>query len=277
MVYWRVDRWHWFTGVLAALLAVTPVAVLAQSSDLDQLKREIEALRKSDQEKQKKLDALEREVDRLRDQAGREGAKDDKDAALDRALEEAGGAAPVSEPAAAADLWSRRLGGGRIRLIDISLDVLTAAGTSTATDSEIRDLQGGAHDPDRRGFTLQQAELSFMGAVDPYLSGETHIIFTTGGVELEEAFLTTQSLPYGLQLEAGHFFTEYGLINPAHPHSWDWIDQPVINSRLFGGDGLRAPGARLGWLTPLPWFSELHVGVQNANEGETTVSFIGEE
>jgi hypothetical protein len=102
-------------------------------------------------------------------------------------------------------------------------------------------------------------------------------VFTTGGVELEEAFMTTQSLPYGLQLEAGHFFTEYGLINPLHPHAWDWIDQPVINSRLFAGDGLRAPGFRLGWLTPLPWFSELHFGMQNANEGETTASFIGEE
>ena len=46
---------------------------------------------------------------------------------------------------------------------------------------------------------------------------------------------------------------------------------------MFGGDGLRSPGARLAWLAPLPWFSELHVGVQNANEGETTPSFLGDE
>jgi hypothetical protein len=29
---------------------------------------------------------------------------------------------------------------------------------------------------------------------------------------------------------------------------------------------------RVGWLTPLPWFSQVHVGVQNAN-GETMPSF----
>jgi hypothetical protein len=93
---------------------------------------------------------------------------------------------------------------------------------------------------------------------------------------LEEAFLTTQALPYGLQLEAGQFFTEFGQINPQHPHQWHWQDQPVINTRLFGPDGLRQTGVRLGWLTPLPWFSELHVGVQNAN-GETAASFLAND
>jgi hypothetical protein len=150
-------------------------------------------------------------------------------------------------------------------LIDISMDVLTAAGTSTERDGEIENLQGGGHDPKRRGFTLQQAELSVSGAVDPYFTAEAHIVFIPEGVELEEAFFTTTSLPYGLQLEAGHFLTEFGLINPRHPHSWDWIDQPIINTRLMGGDGTRAPGFRLGWLTPLPWFSELHFGMQNAD------------
>ena len=35
-------------------------------------------------------------------------------------------------------------------------------------------------------------------------------------------------------------------------------------------------GARLGWLVPVPWFAELHAGVQNA-KGETMVSFLGNE
>lgn len=178
---------------------------------------------------------------------------------------------------ATSDLVARQVGPARLRLIDVSLDTLAAVGWSTADDGEISDLQGGAHDPRRRGFTLQQVELSLAGAVDPYLNGEAHIIYTTDGVELEEAFLTTQSLPWGLQVKAGHFFTEYGLLNPQHPHAWDWLDQPIINSRLFGGDGLRAPGLRLGWLTPLPWFSEVHLGAQNANEGETTASFLGDD
>ncbi len=177
---------------------------------------------------------------------------------------------------------SSQAGGGRLRLLDLSLDALVAAGTSTEDDESLQTLQGGGHDPRKRGFTVQNIELSLSGAVDPYFTGESHIVFFLDPlsgetkVELEEVFLTTTSLPYGLQLEAGHFFTEFGRLNPKHPHQWHWQDQSVINTRLFGPDGMRGPGFRLGWLMPLPWFSELHVGVQNAN-GETMASFLANE
>jgi hypothetical protein len=172
--------------------------------------------------------------------------------------------------------------GGRLRLIDTSFDALFAAGGSTESDSSLQSLQGGGHDPRKRGFTVQNTELSLSGAVDPYLTGEAHIVFFLDPVsgetevELEEVFMTTTSLPYGLQLEAGHFFTEFGRINPQHPHQWHWQDQPVVNTRLFGPDGMRGPGFRLAWLMPLSWFSELHVGMQNAN-GETMASFLASE
>ena len=177
---------------------------------------------------------------------------------------------------------SSSYGVGGLKLIDISLDALFSAGGSTEDDDALQSLQGGGHDPRKRGFTVQNIELSLAGAVDPYIRGESHIIFflnpLTGEtlVELEEVFMTTQSLPYGLQIEAGHFFTEFGRLNPRHPHQWHWQDQPVINTRLFGPDGMRGPGFRLGWLMPFPWFSELHFGVQNAN-GETMTSFLANE
>ena len=177
---------------------------------------------------------------------------------------------------------SKGIGGGNLRLIDISLDALLAGGASTEEDEILQNLQGGGHDPRKRGFTVQNVELSLSGAIDPYLTGESHIIYFLDPlsgetvVELEEAFLTTLSLPHRLQLEAGHFFTEFGRINLRHPHAWHWQDQPVINTRLFGPDGMRGPGFRLGWLLPLSWFSELHFGAQNAN-GETMVSFLANE
>jgi len=177
------------------------------------------------------------------------------------------------------DILSYQAGGTTLKLIDISLDALVAAGGSTVRDPELGTLQGGGHDPRKRGFTVQNVELSLMGAVDPYFTGEVHLIYFLDPIEgesqfeLEEAFLTTQRLPFGLQLEAGHFFTEFGRINPQHPHQWHWQDQPIINTRLFGADGMRGPGFRLGWLTPLPWFSEFHFGMQNAN-GETMASFL---
>jgi len=200
---------------------------------------------------------------------------------LAQALKEAGVEEGRQEPFYR-EAPTRPAGLGAQRLIDLSFVPSFFAGSSTERDESLQTLQGGGHDPHKRGFTLAQGEIGLSGAVDPYFRGQAYIVTFIDalsgetGVELEEAFLTSQSLPYRLQLEVGHFFTEFGQINPRHPHLWDWVDQPVINTRLFGGDGMRAPGFRLGWLLPTPEsvFSELQVGMQNAN-GETMTSFFG--
>jgi hypothetical protein len=271
----------------AVTVAVLCAAVSSHAGDesLDTLKRELDTMRGEMRRLEEMLRRQEETIRRLEARPAPTAAPPavaapadrpgDPAAALDRAVEAARAETPAAAPAPPA-LYSRPLGSiANLRLLDVSFDILFAAGTSTADDDELEVLQGGAHDPNRRGFTLQQGELSLAGAVDPYFTAETHIIFTDSVVELEEAFLTTTALPWGLQVEAGHFFTEYGRLNPLHPHAWHWIDQPVINSRLFGGDGLRNPGVRLGWLLPVPWFSELHLGAQNAS-GETALSFLGE-
>lgn len=267
----------------AALFAAAPRSAIAQTKEeFETLKRELEQLRKHDEEQRRKLEALERRLDELQKKpvaaepatappapvaAPAAAEKPSAEAALDQALEQAQTEAPTPR---STDIYSRRVGSAEIRLIDVSMDTLLAAGWSSATDPQIEQLEGGGHDPQQRGFTLQQAEVSFSGAVDPYLTGEAHISAFPDGIELEEAYMTTTSLPYDLQVQAGYFLTDFGIINPLHPHAWDWIDQPIVNTRMFGGDGLRSPGVRVGWLAPLPWYSEVDAGIQNANGGFTT-------
>lgn len=275
----NIARFFVWVLAVAALPAVGAAGQApAPSETIGELREELRRLRERDEENRRQLERLERQLERLESGAAVDPQPDaDRpDPAADVALEAvlADALREVPRPIRT-DLVATRIGGVDLRLIDVSLDVLTAVGTSTEGTASIQNLQGGAHDPLRRGFTLQQAELSLMGAVDPYLTAAAHIVFFPGGVELEEAFFQTTSLPFGLQLEGGYFLTEFGLINPTHPHAWDWLDQPIINSRLFGGDGTRSPGFRLGWLTPLPWFSELHYGMQNADGDGYTPSFIG--
>ena len=266
--------------------------VKALRSQVDRLQQTVEQLQHTilqmqkdstsrDQALEQKVEAQEAQVQAIqRQQVDRMAAQ--VDSPLDQALDELGVPDFEPEPDRRA-LWSQPLGGNtQLRLIDISADVLFFAGGSSERDAAISTLQGGGHDPKQRGFTLGQAEFSLSGAVDPYFTGEAHILTSvnpsTGetALELEEAFLTSSALPYGLQLEVGHFLTEFGLINPQHPHFWDWIDQPVVNSRMFGGDGMRQAGFRASWLPPTPWFSEFHFGMQNAG-GVTMASFLGGE
>ncbi len=162
--------------------------------------------------------------------------------------------------------------------MDIGLVGTFAVGGSTADDIEGGTELGG-HDPNQRGFTVQGVEANFYGAVDPYFRGNANISLgiDSGGdssLELEEAWLETVSLPFDLKLRAGQILTEYGRLNPTHPHTWDFVDTPLVNGRFLGPDGLRNPGAQLSWLAPTPFYTEMLLSVQNSH-GDTAASFRG--
>jgi hypothetical protein len=260
---------------LVLCLALVANAALAADADVERLEREIAELRAV-------VRALESRLETLAIGGTTHAAPPPSgDDALDRALREAEAAQADGAGDSRAMVPSAARGPASLRLIDISLDTITSAGGSSASDAELLFLQGGEHDPRQRGFSLNQVELGFKGAVDPYLTGEAYLVYFLDGegeshFELEEAFATTQALPYDLQLDFGHFFTRFGRMNPTHPHAWAFVDQPVILTRLFGGDGIRNPGMRLSWLAPTPWFAELSLGSQLAS-GETMVSFLAND
>ncbi|MEO8201812.1 MAG: hypothetical protein ABI679_14880, partial [Gemmatimonadota bacterium] len=150
-----------------------------------------------------------------------------------------------------------------------------------SSESDVPSLQRGDHDPQVRGFTVPNAEISLDGAVDPYFRAFANIVWKLDenaetGVELEEMFFLTTSLPWNLQLKAGQFFTEFGRQNPQHPHGWSFVDQPLVLNRMFGPDGLRSQGMRVSWLPPTSWYTEALVSVINS-AGGTTFSFRSDE
>lgn len=169
--------------------------------------------------------------------------------------------------------------GTQTKFIDLSINALLSIGGSTLDDESLGFLQAGGHDPNQSGFNLQSVEFSLTGAVDHYFSAETHILFGLNKdgesfLELEEAFFKTLSMPGGLELKGGLFLTQIGRTNPYHVHAWNWQDQPIINSRVLGADGMRGLGAQLSWLLPTSWYSQLYFSAQNAT-GATMISFAG--
>lgn len=243
----------WMVGLVASGLTVSAVSAL-EANEVEQLRKELREMRE-------RLQALEQKL----------GSIEQKPVAAVASIPET---APV-----AANNWKptdplRVSKGGAY--LDIGMVATFAAGTSTATDIE-GGTQLGGHDPNQRGFTVQGAELNLQGAVDPYFRGNANTVFQLGSggesrIELEEAWLETMSLPGNLQIRAGQYLTEFGRINTQHPHSWGFVDAPLVSGRLLGGDGVRNPGGRLSWLVPTPFYSELFFGIQNS-QGETAHSF----
>jgi TolA-binding protein len=160
--------------------------------------------------------------------------------------------------------------------MNISFDAMMAVGGSTASDPSAF-LQLGDHDPQKNGFSLRNAEIALDGAVDPYFKGFANIVLKLDNnnetsIELEEAYAQSTSLPANLQLKAGQFFANFGRQNPQHPHTWAFVDQPIILGRAFGPDGLRSIAAQLSWLVPTPFYTEAFLGIFDG-QGGTSFSF----
>ncbi len=122
----------------------------------------------------------------------------------------------------------------------------------------IGDFQGSYISKGNKNFNayLNETELSLQATVDPYARADFFLSFArdpvTGkyGVEVEEGYLTTLSLPAQLQLKVGKFREAVGRINPTHPHALPFIDLPNAYVNYFGEEGLNDEGASLSWLIP---------------------------
>lgn len=263
-----VRSWGPLVRAGLAMVAVTANCVTpVRAQNVEELRRELADMRARFEELQKKLEQQERRMDEIVP-CGPTASPTPSPAPSSPAL-----------PAAAPASWSPgqpiSIVSGPRGYLNVSFDALVDVGWST--QSEVTDLQRGDHDPVQRGFTLPSEELVFDGAVDPYFKGVASIVFKLDednetDVELEEAYLTTTSLPWNLQVKAGQFFSEFGRVNQQHPHAWDFVDQPLVIGRMFGPEGLRNPGARISWLVPTPFYSELLLAVQNS-QGGTAFSF----
>jgi hypothetical protein len=128
-----------------------------------------EAIKKQEQtikEQQKLIEELKSEMTRSKPSAQQEpnqskeavyrpGEEAPKTTTLGRVKE----ALLAKEGAPKKDILSYQAGGTTLRLVDVSLDGLIASGASTVRDDPLQVLQGGGHDPRKRGFTVQNVEL----------------------------------------------------------------------------------------------------------------------
>jgi hypothetical protein len=135
---------------------------------------------------------------------------------------------------------------------DVSAIVDFAAGYYSRDDSTVK----AGDDPGHTGFNVQEVELALQAVVDPYFRADVFLtIPNLGGLEVEEAFLTTTHLPWNFQLKAGIFRAGLGRQNAQHLHLQDFTRRPALNTYLLGVDGLRAPGLELNWLVPrIPFY-----------------------
>jgi hypothetical protein len=267
-----------------ALLAKAPAA----ESEVQQLKAQLQQLQadfdKTRREQERQIQELTKKLDALTSSPAPSTAipaktEDQKKLEQDLAAELAAPApttAAVSQPDAASSPTIPAAARAGSSYMNLSFGTLIDAGWSSVPEPSAQ-LELGDHDPIKRGFALRNAEIAIDGAVDPYFKGFANIVLKLDqnnetSIELEESYLESTGLPANLQLKAGQYFAAFGRQNPQHPHTWSFVDQPIILGRAFGPEGLRSIGAQVSWLAPTPFYTELFLSVLDG-QGSTAFSF----
>jgi hypothetical protein len=154
----------------------------------------------------------------------------------------------------------------------------TRSGISANPDiGVVADFRGSYISHGKKNFDayLDETEVSFQSVVDPYIRADFFVSFGRDpvtrkyGVEVEEGYLTTLSLPAKLQLKVGKFREAVGKINPVHPHALPFVDLPNAFVNYFGDGGLNDEGVSVSWLTPAKAFYQEFVFQATSGAGES--------
>ena len=120
------------------------------------------------------------------------------------------------------------------------------------------------------GFNLNYAELAISSTVDPYFDTFTIFHLHPDYLEIDEAFVRTRALPYGLKVKAGKFKSSFGRINSKHQHAWNFDSQPIVYESMFGPDAISDAGVQLQWVAPTDTY--IMAGIE-AMQGNNNMSF----
>jgi hypothetical protein len=272
-----------FLSWSSALCLSATLLQAEETNEVELLKKQLQSFESIVRQQQQQIDTLTKRLDEVTKTVTAAAPKTEEQKKLEEQLAAELGRSGVTNTATTAEIkppWSASqpitIARAGSAYMNISFDTLMDVGWSTASDPSAQ-LQLGDHDPQKRGFSLRNAEVALDGAVDPYFKGFANIVLkldndNTTQIELEEAYLQSTSLPANLQLKAGQFFAAFGRNNPQHPHAWAFVDAPIISTRAFGPDGLRNVGAQLSWLAPTPFYTELFLGIFDG-QGGTMHSF----
>jgi hypothetical protein len=122
----------------------------------------------------------------------------------------------------------------------------------------------------RDPLALDEAEIAFEAFIDPYAKGKFFFSVGPEEVELEEGYAQFVTLPWGLSAKAGKTKATFGKANTWHTHVRPWVDQPLMITRFFGGEGLNDVGVSVSKVidNPLGVFAEATGEVYSGNTGD---------
>lgn len=224
-------------GALVSALAPT---ASAQETPRTEAERRLEERVRSLEDRLAEMEKEKREAP-----AGGPAADDDLEALRAAAESEARGgeASPSGEP-------------GFIERAQSALNALNPRLTIFGDVLAPIELTGAGEEEADDRISLREAEIDLRAAIDPYASGVLIVAVEEEDpgayeVDIEEGYLTLDTLPWRLHLKLGRFLPDIGNVNRTHTHDLPWSIRPLANQDFIGGEeGWIENGIALSWLSP---------------------------
>ena len=271
-----------FRLMLAVVWAVVMLApAVARAQDAEALRRELDALKKQQEQYQKAIEALSQRLQKLEAQPAPATAQPSAPGAPIAQAPSApsGQMTPLSpidlaRPRQPFALYQQRGSGQLLFDMGVAGDFV-----GNLTQKNVEKASAGTFSGRENRFFPREVELSIFGQIDPYARAEVRIESgeeepgAETGVTLAEAFVTLLALPYGTQAKFGQMRNRFGWSNVIHEHDLPWVDRPDVYRVFFGEEGLAEKGMEATWVPDfLPFYLEVLGGVFNG-DNETAFGF----
>ncbi len=231
------------TCMVVTLITCSQNVFSAENTDLTSLKNEIAEMRKLYEQKimllEKKVSSLQSQQEELKKQE------------------------PATQVASAPATGQRRIASNDFNP-SIGAILQGQYNSFSQRESEFAGFavgEEGERPPE--GFTLDETEINLAASIDDKFRGSSTIaIVEEDGteIELEEAYIETIGLPYGISAKAGRFFASLGYLNEYHTHADDFTDRP-LPYRVFLNNQFNDDGIQTTWIAPLDLYTELGFGL----------------
>ena len=167
-------------------------------------------------------------------------------AQLEQRMLQLSAAAPQPIPVAARPQDAGSTGGQR------TLQALNPE-ISVTGDATVR-YSNDKTNPNFNRLNLDGFELAIQHPLDPFSQARFFLIREEedgrAEFDIEEGYISWESLPGNLGLKVGRFHANFGKLNRFHKHALPWADRDLPTLTLFGEEGLRGNGISLSWLLP---------------------------
>jgi len=114
---------------------------------------------------------------------------------------------------------------------------------------------------------VREAEIMVYAPVDHLFDGRVslaaHQESGEAVFELHEAYIGSTKLIPRSRFRIGQFFLGVGRLNQFHRHDWAFISAPKVHRLFFAEEAAIDSGLEYSWLTPLPFYLDVTVGVTN--------------